>query len=130
LGPSVSKVGTPPLLRILIAYRDSFFSFRSPTTQTDPKGVGVPVVKFQHKPHQHRDFFGHHHDHWERERENILFIVPVVGSGRPPWFVGIKDFLDTLVFWKTTQFHALAAGQPLALDCPGVVRVFWKTIIP
>jgi hypothetical protein len=28
--------------------------------------------------------------------------------------MGLNDFLNTLVFWKIIQFHALAARQPLA----------------
>jgi hypothetical protein len=35
--------------------------------------------------------------------------------------MGLNDFLDTLVFWKTTQFHALAARQLLAL-VPGLFK--------
>jgi hypothetical protein len=44
-----------------------------------------------------------------------------MGFSRLPWFVGLKNFLDTLVFWKTTQFHALAARQTLA-SIPGLSR--------
>jgi hypothetical protein len=36
------------------------------------------------------------------ERGDNLPIVPAVQFGKPPWFVAPKDFLDTLVSWKTT----------------------------
>jgi hypothetical protein len=72
------------------------------------------MVKPQHKPHQYHDSLGHHHDHQEWEGETTLPIVLTVEFGRPPWSMGLNDFLDTLVSRKTTQFHALADGQPLA----------------
>jgi hypothetical protein len=37
----------------------------------------------------------------------------------------LNDFLDTLVFWKTTQFHALAIEQPLA----PIPRLSWSSPI-
>jgi hypothetical protein len=70
--------------------------------------VGVPVVKPQFKPHQHWDPLGHHHDHQEWRRETIFPIVSFVGLGRPPLSIGLNDFLDIVLFWKTTQFYALA----------------------
>jgi hypothetical protein len=37
-----------------------------------------------------------------------------IGIWQAPWSMGQNYFLDTLVSWKITQLHALAAGQPLA----------------
>jgi hypothetical protein len=59
-------------------------------------------------------------------------MVLVVGFGKPPWFMDLNDFLNTLLFWKTTQFHALAAKQPLA-PVPGLSRsssTLCETIMP
>jgi hypothetical protein len=74
------------------------------------------MVEPQHNPHQSHDSPSHYHDHREWRRETNLPIVPVVGFGRPPWSMGLNDFLNTLVFRKTTLFHALATGQPWPLS--------------
>jgi hypothetical protein len=114
--PLGAKVGAPPLLVSLITYRDTFQSLGNRATQPASQ---VSMVKPQHKPHQHRDSLGHHHDHWEWEGETTLPIVPVVEFSKPPSL--LNAFLDTLVFWKTTQFHVLAAKQPLD-HVPGLSR--------
>jgi hypothetical protein len=106
----IAKIGTQSLLVSLSAYWDTFQPLKNPATQVAPKGVGVPVVKPQHKPHQHQDSVGHHYDRSEWRGETALPIVPTLVFGRPPWSMGLKDFLQTLVFWKTTQFPVLAAG--------------------
>jgi hypothetical protein len=66
--------------------------------------MGVLVVK----PHQHRDFLGHHHDHGKWGGKTTLSIVLVVEFGWPPWVVDLKNFLDTLVFWKTIHYSCLS----------------------
>jgi hypothetical protein len=58
-------------------------------------------VKPQHKPYQHQDSLGHHHDHQKWKWKTTLSIVLVVRFGRPSGAMGLKNFLETIVFWKT-----------------------------
>lgn len=40
--------------------------------------------------------------------------------------MGLKDFLDTLLFWRTNQFHALATRPSMAL----VLGLSWSNSLP
>ena len=96
---------------MLIAYHNSFQPLGSLAIQPTPKGVEVHMVKPQYKPW---DSLGHYHDLSRVGRETT--IVPAMGFSRPTWIVDLKNFLDTLMFWKTTYY-------PGSLDCSKVVPI-------
>ena len=76
-----------------------------------PLGVGVPMVRPQHKPHHPRDSLESHRDTWEWGGRPPSPIVLSGVFGSPPYAAPLRDFQDTLLFWKTTRpLGALAAA--------------------
>ena len=69
------------------------------------------MVRPQHKPHHPGDSLESHRDTWEWRGRPLSPIVLSGVFGSPPYAAPLRDFQDTLLFWKTTRLlGALAAA--------------------
>ena len=79
------------------------------------------MMRLQHKPHHCRTPLSHTGILGSGEGDHSSPIVLFGVVDRPPYVVALRDFEDTLLFWKTTQpLGALAAAavpkSPMALN--------------